>query len=210
MIRTYEANFSVALYSLGTDEYPIEEDDDEEPIPYAQIIASHTNNFNWCLCNDIQSNYVLKFLKEGYEEFQIYGDVTISEVKYERSGKFTCKIGIFDDPEEPYCDFDIEEIIEEVIRASELIEDNGIVINNEKYAVDIKLDYFVETYYDEEDEKCNSDEEDDEDDEEQEKEEQEKEEQEKEEQEKEEHDNKFIQEYEYNYDGDASGYNSEE
>jgi hypothetical protein len=140
MLRTYEANFSVALYSLGTYEY-----NEEEDINYSEIIATHTNNFNWCLCNDLQSNYVLNFLKEGYDMFQIYGDVTISDIVYERTGKFTCKIGIFDDLEDP---FDIEAIIEETIRASQLIEDNGIVINNEKYAVDIKLDYYVETYYD--------------------------------------------------------------
>jgi len=140
MLRTYEANFSVALYSLGTYEY-----NEEEDINYSEIIATHTNNFNWCLCNDMQSKYVLNFLKEGYENFQIYGDVTISDIVYERTGKFTCKIGIYDDLEDP---FDIEAIIEETIRASQLIEDNGIVINNEKYAVDIKLDYYVETYYD--------------------------------------------------------------
>jgi predicted CopG family antitoxin len=145
MLRTYEANFSVALYSLGAYEYPFEEE-----IPYSEIIASHTNNFNWCLCNDIQSNYVLKFLKEGYELFEM-ADITISDIIYERTGKFTCKIDIFDEIEEPYSDSEIEEIIEESIRPSELIEENGIVINNEKYAVDIKLDYYVETYYDDED-----------------------------------------------------------
>ena len=32
------------------------------------------------------------------------------------------------------------------------------IIHNEKYAVDIKLDYFVETYYDDDDVKNNSDE----------------------------------------------------
>jgi hypothetical protein len=143
MLRTYEANFSVALYSLGTYEY-----NEEEDINYSEIIATHTNNFNWCLCNDLQSNYVLNFLKEGYDMFQIYGDVTISDIAYERTGKFTCKIGIFDDPDYQFDESDIEAIIEETIRASELIEDNGIVINNEKYAVDIKLDYYVETYYD--------------------------------------------------------------
>jgi len=145
MLRTYEANFSVALYSFGTYEY----NEEEEDINYSEIIASHTNNFNWCLCNDMQSKYVLNFLKEGYENFQIYGDVTISDIAYERTGKFTCKIGIYDDPEYQYSGSDIEDIIEETIRASELIEDNGIVINNEKYAVDIKLDYYVETYYEE-------------------------------------------------------------
>jgi hypothetical protein len=185
MMRTYEANFSVALYSLGTDEYQEEEED----INYSEIIASHTNNFNWCLCNDIQSNYVLKFLKEGYETFQIYGDVTIRDVTYERTGKFTCKIGIFDDPEDPYSDSEIEDIIEEVIRSSELIEDNGIVIHNEKYAVDIKLDYYVETYYDDDEEDDDEEEEEDKKD--------------------KEEDNKFNQEYEYNYDGDSSEYNSE-
>jgi len=199
MLRTYEANFSVALYSFGTYEY----EEEEEDINYSEIIASHTNNFNWCLCNDIQSNYVLKFLKEGYDTFQIYGDVTISDITYERTGKFTCKIGIFDDPEYPYIDSEIEDIIEEVIRSSELIEDNGIVIHNEKYAVDIKLDYFVETYYDDDDEK--EDKEDDDDDKEEDDKEEEEEEQEKEEKEH----KKFSQEYEYNYDGDASDYNSE-
>ena len=186
MLRTYEANFSVALYSLGAYEY-----NDEEEIKYSEIIASHTNNFNWCLCNDIQSNYVLKFLKEGYELFQIYGDVTISEIQYERIGKFTCKIGIFDDPEDTYCDSDIEAIIEEVIRSSELIEENGIVIHNEKYAVDIKLDYFVETYYDDDDVKNNSSDE--------------------EESDKscEEKEDKSC-EYENNCDEEASDYNSEE
>ena len=204
MMRTYEANFSVALYSFGTDEYPIEEQEEEEEIKYSEIIASHSNNFNWCLCNDIQSNYVLKFLKEGYETFQIYGDVTIRDITYERTGKFTCKIGIFDDPEYPYIDSEIEEIIEDAIRSSELIEENGIVIHNEKYAVDIKLDYFVETYYDdEEEEKEEQDEGEGEG-------EEEKEDGEQEQEQEKEKDNKNSQEYEYNYDGDASDYNSEE
>ena len=194
MLRTYEANFSVALYSLGAYEY-----NDEEEIKYSEIIASHTNNFNWCLCNDIQSNYVLKFLKEGYELFQIYGDVTISEIQYERIGKFTCKIGIFDDPEDTYCDSDIEAIIEEVIRSSELIEENGIVIHNEKYAVDIKLDYFVETYYDDDDVKNNSSDE----------EESDKSCEEKEDKSCEEKEDKSC-EYENNCDEEASDYNSEE
>lgn len=183
MLRTYEANFSVALYSLGAYEYPF----DEEDISYSEIIASHTNNFNWCLCNDIQSNYVLKFLKEGYELFEI-ADITISDVIYERTGKFTCKIDIFDEIEEPYSDSEIEEIIEESIRPYELIEENGIVINNEKYAVDIKLDYYVETYYDDEDENCESEEE----------------------ESKEDDDTKIIQDYEDNCDEDKSEYNCEE
>ncbi len=189
MLRTYEANFSVALYSLGAYEYPIEEDEGEEEINYSEIIASHTNNFNWCLCNDMQSKYVLNFLKEGYETFQTYGDVTISDIAYERTGKFTCKIGIYDDPEYQYSDYEIEDIIEETIRASELIEENGIVINNEKYAVDIKLDYYVETYYDDEDE-------------------------EKEEEEDNNNhthiDNNIMQDYEDNCDEDMSEYNCEE
>lgn len=189
MLRTFEANFSVALYSLGAYEYPIEEDEGEEDINYSEIIASQTNNFIWCLCNDLQSNYVLKFLKEGYEIFQIYGDVTISDITYERRGKFTCKIDIFDEIEEPYIDSELEEIIEEAIRPSELIEENGIVINNEKYAVDIKLDYYVETYYDEEDDK---------------------EEEDDEEEEQEEDEDKIIQDYEYNCEADTSDYNCEE
>ena len=148
MLRTYEANFSVALYSLDA----FEEDDDEEEdeIQYSEIIASHTSDFNKFLCNNEKSKYVLKFLKEGYEDFGI-ADATISDVTYERTGKFTSKIDIFDEIEAPYSDSEIEEIIEEAIRPSDLIEHNGITINNHKYAVDIKLDYFLESYYDDDD-----------------------------------------------------------
>ena len=34
MLRTYDAHFSVALYSCGTYEYPIEEQEEEEEIKY--------------------------------------------------------------------------------------------------------------------------------------------------------------------------------
>jgi len=159
MLRTYEANFSVALYFLITDDSSVDEDEEEEDdIQYSEIIASHTNEFNQCLCNNAQSKYVLKFLKEGYEDFGI-ADVTISDLIYERTGKFTCKIDIFDELESSYSDSEIEEIIEEVIKPSDLIEHNGITINNHKYAVDIKLDYFLETYYDDDEtNNCDDDE----------------------------------------------------
>ena len=194
MLRTYEANFSVALYSLGTYEY-----NEEEDINYSKIIASHTNNFNWCLCNDVQSNYVLKFLKEGYELFGM-ADITISDVIYERTGKFTCKIDVFDEIEEPYSDYEIEEIIEESIIPPELIAENGIVINNEKYVVDIKFDYYVETYYDDDEAEKEEEEEDSDNS--------------CDEKEKEKENNKYDEETykscdENNYDEEASDYNSE-
>ena len=156
MLRTYEANFSVALYSL--DAFEEDDDEEEEDIQYSEIIASHTSDFNKFLCNNEKSKYVLKFLKEGYEDFGM-ADATISDVTYERTGKFTCKIDIFDEIEAPYSDSEIEEIIEEAIRPSDLIEHNGITINNYKYAVDIKLDYFLESYYeDDEDNDCDTNE----------------------------------------------------
>lgn len=195
MLRTYEANFSVALYSLDA----FEEDDDEEDIQYSEIIASHTSDFNKFLCNNEKSKYVLKFLKEGYEDFGM-ADATISDVTYERTGKFTCKIDIFDEIEAPYSDSEIEEIIEEAIRPSDLIEHNGITINNYKYAVDIKLDYFLESYYeDDEDNDCDTNEAnncyDDSD--------------EEEEINSEEKYNKISQYDEYNSDEDTSDYNTE-
>lgn len=164
VLKTFIVYFRIALYPEANNEFYIDDQDYEEVGIICSEYNKHIENFQKCLCTKHQSKYVLSFLKNMFNNAQC--DVLIGELKYENCGNFNCKLHIItkeceDGNEYGNNDDDDDEQIEEIIGILLLplfrTDTYHIMIDNKKYIVVPKMDYY------EEDDDTNTDTDDDDD-----------------------------------------------
>jgi hypothetical protein len=163
VLKTFIVYFRIALYPEANNEFYIDDQDYEEVGIICSEYNKHIENFQKCLCTKHQSKYVLSFLKNMFNNAQC--DVLIGELKYENRGNFNCKLHIItkecEDGNEYGNNDDDDEQIEEIIGILLLplfrTDTYHIMIDNKKYIVVPKMDYY------EEDDDTNTDTDDDDD-----------------------------------------------
>lgn len=163
VLKTFIVYFRIALYPEANNEFYIDDQDYEEVGIICSEYNKHIENFQKCLCTKHQSKYVLSFLKNMFNNAQC--DVLIGELKYENCGNFNCKLHIItkecEDGNEYGNNDDDDEQIEEIIGILLLplfrTDTYHIMIDNKKYIVVPKMDYY------EEDDDTNTDTDDDDD-----------------------------------------------
>jgi len=144
VLKTFIVYFRIALYPEAINEFYIDDQDYEEVGFICSEYNKHIENFQKLLCTKQQSKYVLPFLKNMFNNAEC--DVLISEPKFENHGKFTCKIHIISKEYENEEDDDeqIEEIIGMMLMPLFRLDTYHIMIDNKKYIVVPKMDYYEE------------------------------------------------------------------
>lgn len=148
---TFKVYFRISLFPEGVKGFHFEEKEIKKGVTYGEFVEDY-EVFDEYLCTERQSKYVINELSYIYSRY--HAD-TVTNLKYENDGKFTCKITLNSDDwitNQRDDDDELTQYIEELLWPGDIHCEGYMFVRGAFYYVQMEVDYISDWVDEDEDE----------------------------------------------------------